>query len=192
MYLDKDQFVLHRLAELGDSVPAYLRFDLRHLTEFPDSASDIERISEQAINSPEQLRESWPRPTIAPFFKSNLTTNSLSSSTQICDILETSSASLKLFQLSVKNTPCFELLSLSNFRTLFVQSIEVGLRQFMNLILKTLDGTVITRTESDQIVLAPWMQKFDRQSDNKEVERSDGIQRPAFRITTFSRDCTNL
>lgn len=74
MYLDKDQFILHKVHDLKEAQPAFLRIDLRHLSEFPESAHDIERITAAALTQPEQLRTSWPRPTIAPFFKSNLTT----------------------------------------------------------------------------------------------------------------------
>jgi putative protease len=74
MYLDKDQFILHKLEDLAGRIPHYLRLDLRHLSDFPDSSWEIEKIVRLADTDPEDLRRSWPRPTIAPFFRSNLTT----------------------------------------------------------------------------------------------------------------------
>ncbi len=74
IYLDKDQFILHRLAELGSGTPDFIRLDLRHLSLFPDSAAEIDRIVLLALRSPEELRRNWPRATSAPFFRANMTT----------------------------------------------------------------------------------------------------------------------
>lgn len=74
MYLDKDQFILDRLDQLQSAGLDVLRIDLRHLSRNGRSADQIDKICGQAIHNVSLLRQSWPRPIRAPFFKSNRTT----------------------------------------------------------------------------------------------------------------------
>ncbi len=161
MYLDKDQFVVHRLAELKNGIPDYLRVDLRHLSEFPNSASNIVKIVSQALDSPDLLRESWPRPTIAPFFKSNLTTKQFKflnselrySRDEKCVAEVVSTERDKHAVLRV-----IQPFSLpGQFRAVDPSGVELCY-EFDSV--KNLEGQKITHTESDQIVLVPWMRKI--------------------------------
>ena len=75
MFLDKDQFILHRLDALKTAGLHSVRLDLRHLSKSGnDSADNIDQICQQALTDPALLRKNWPRKTHAPFFKTNKTT----------------------------------------------------------------------------------------------------------------------
>ena len=161
MYLDKDQFIVHKVTELGKGIPAFIRIDLRHLSEFPDSASAIQSVVAATLNEPEKLREEWPRPTIAPFFKSNLTTKQFKflnselrySRDEHCLAEVVSTEREKHTVLRVVQP--FELPG--KFRAIDPSGTEITCE--FNTV-KTLSGELVTKTEIDQLVLAPWLRKI--------------------------------
>lgn len=73
MFLDKDQFILDRLAGLQAAGLQWVRLDLRHLAQEPEMA--IDRVCQQALTDPVALRDRWPRSPRAPFFNANRTTS---------------------------------------------------------------------------------------------------------------------
>ncbi|MCM1983289.1 U32 family peptidase [Lyngbya confervoides] len=74
MYLDKDQFILDRLAPLAAAGLHTVRLDLRHLGQYGQVACGIDQLCDQCLNHPATVQENWPRPTRAPFFRANRTT----------------------------------------------------------------------------------------------------------------------
>lgn len=74
MFLDKDQFILDRLANLAAAGLAMVRLDLRHLSRSGEAATGITALCTQLQTDPSQLRQTWPRPIQAPFFNANRTT----------------------------------------------------------------------------------------------------------------------
>ncbi|MCK6512039.1 U32 family peptidase [Myxococcota bacterium] len=73
LYLDKDQFILDRLSGLLDA-GLWIRLDLRHLRDHSASIAQIDGLVEAMQHDATALRQAWPRPTRAPFFKNNKTT----------------------------------------------------------------------------------------------------------------------
>lgn len=74
MFLDKDQFILDRLAALQEAGMHTIRLDLRSLQPAEDAAPNVDQICQQIATDPTALRQQWPRPTRAPFFNANRTT----------------------------------------------------------------------------------------------------------------------
>jgi len=74
MFLDKDQFILDRLEGLRRAGMHTIRLDLRSLQSATDATPNIDRICQQIATDPATLRQTWPRPTRAPFFNANRTT----------------------------------------------------------------------------------------------------------------------
>ena len=85
LFLDRDQFILDRLDGLRAGGLQTVRIDLRHLSrgdrhkdDTPGdeihSAAQIVEICRKLRDDPKALRASWPRPTRAPFFRTNRTT----------------------------------------------------------------------------------------------------------------------
>ena len=161
MYLDKDQYILHKLDALGDRCPTYIRLDLRHTNEYPESAHDIVRITELALTNPEELRRSWRRPTIAPFFKSNLTTKQfklLNSELRysrddgcVAEIVATERES----HCVLRAIQPFTLPAL--FNAIDPNGTVVPC-EFTTL--RYLDGRETTSVDEDQVVIAPWLKRI--------------------------------
>jgi putative protease len=161
MYLDKDQYILHKLDAITAGCPTYFRIDLRHLSEFPRSAFDIETISVQALSNPEDLRKNWPRPTIAPFFKSNLTTKQFKllnselrfnrDDTCVAEIVSTE----RDRHCVLRVVQPFTLPG--KFKVLDPGGVEVE-KELLSL--KTLAGEEITSANTDQVLIAPWIKKI--------------------------------
>lgn len=78
MYLDKDQFILNKLSGIEEAGIASVRIDLRHLSSNKRACENISRVCSQIIEGEDSQRRAWPRPTLAPFFKSNKTTKQFS------------------------------------------------------------------------------------------------------------------
>lgn len=160
MYLDKDQCILHKLDTLADGCPAYIRLDLRHIGEFPESAHDIERIALQGKETPEELRKTWPRPTIAPFFKSNLTTKQfklLNSEVRfnrddscVAEVVATERG----HHCVLRAIQPFTLPG--TFKAIDPTGAEVPC-EFSTF--KALDGTPVTQVNEDDLVITPWMKR---------------------------------
>lgn len=160
MYLDKDQYIFHKIDALEGARPAFLRIDLRHLSEFPHSAHDIRRIASAALEQPEQLRASWPRPTIAPFFKSNLTTKQfkrLKSEVQynrdekcLAEIVGTERGNHCVMRaLQPFTLP-------ATFKVIDPSGAVVPC-EFTSV--KRLNGAETTTVEEDDVVITPWMKR---------------------------------
>jgi putative protease len=161
MYLDKDQFIVHKLHELGSYRPAFLRIDLRHLSEFPDSSHDIVRIASEARTSPESLRESWPRPTIAPFFKSNLTTKQFKFLNSELRFSRDESCIAEVVSTEREKHTVLRIVQPFSMPQRYLAIDPNGsevLGEFHQL--KSLSGDALTEVSSDQLVLAPWMRKI--------------------------------
>lgn len=78
MFLDKDQYILHKLENLKKAKIHTIRIDLRHLSTDFNAAAGLQRLclclSQGVVVPPTE----WPRKTLAPFFKSNNTTKQFS------------------------------------------------------------------------------------------------------------------
>lgn len=161
MYLDKDQYILHKLDAITEGCPTYIRIDLRHLSEFPLSAYNIESVTSQALSNPEELRKSWPRPTIAPFFKSNLTTKQFKllnselrfSRDDACVAEVVSTERDRHCVLRVVQP--FTLPG--KFKVLDPSGIVVE-KELLSL--KKITGEEVTNTTADQVLIAPWIKKI--------------------------------
>ena len=74
MYLDKDQFLLDRLSTLEDCGFHTIRIDTRHFSSDQSAQSSLKKLCHTAIHHADQIKELWPFPVRAPFFKANRTT----------------------------------------------------------------------------------------------------------------------
>ena len=158
MYLDKDQCILDKLDALKGACPHYLRLDLRHIREFPESARGIEEFARLAVEQPEELRRTWPRPTRAPFFKSNLTTKQfkllnsevrLSRDEQcVAEIVSTERGSHCVLRAIQSFTVP------GRFRVIDPSGREI-LCEFGSL--RYLSGSETTTVSEDELVLGPWL-----------------------------------
>ncbi|MCB9644206.1 MAG: U32 family peptidase [Myxococcales bacterium] len=74
LFLDKDQFILDRLEGLRDAGLASVRLDIRHLRGSNEPFAQLDQLVAQMDKDADALRKAWPRPTRAPFFRSNKTT----------------------------------------------------------------------------------------------------------------------
>ena len=160
MYLDKDQYIFHKTADLEDAQPAFLRIDLRHLSEFPESAHDIERIAVSATEQPETLRTSWPRPTIAPFFKSNLTTKQFKRLKSEVQINRDESCVAEVVGAERENhcvMRAMQAFSLPATFNIMDPSGAVVPCEFTSV--KRINGTETTTVEADEVVITPWFKR---------------------------------
>jgi len=71
MFLDQDQFILDRLSRLEEVGFDSIRIDLREFSRPGRAAEGIEIFSAALTGAALGLREKWPRPTGAPFFRAN-------------------------------------------------------------------------------------------------------------------------
>ncbi|RMG39599.1 MAG: hypothetical protein D6719_12915 [Candidatus Dadabacteria bacterium] len=73
LYLDRDYFILHKLAKLTEAGLYAARIDLRPYSPARHSAHGIDRLL-NAYHNNSDLRTLWPSKTGSPFFKTNKTT----------------------------------------------------------------------------------------------------------------------
>lgn len=73
MYLNKDLFILDKLAALAEAGLHTVRIDLRQVSERPDSAVGFDSLL-AAVVAGESKPTQWPKPAFAPFFRRNNTT----------------------------------------------------------------------------------------------------------------------
>lgn len=74
MFLDRDQFILDRLDKCWQAGLRMARLDFRHISPAPDACQPLDTWGRLLLSAPASIREQWPRPTRAPFFKVNKTT----------------------------------------------------------------------------------------------------------------------
>lgn len=160
MYLDKDQYIFHKITDLNDAQPAFLRIDLRHLSEFPESAHDIERIASSAVEQPEALRTSWPRPTIAPFFKSNLTTKQFKRLKSEVQLNRDDTCVAEVVGAERENhcvMRAMQAFTLPATFNIMDPSGAVVPCEFASV--KRLNGTETTTVAEDEVVITPWFKR---------------------------------
>ena len=163
MFLDKDQFILDRLASLEKAGLQMVRLDLRHLSQDGNIAINIDQICRQILDNPAALRTQWPRPTRAPFFKANRTTS-------IFHRMK-SKAKLAAYRNEIGLAEIVAVESKTSVIFYALQPFELS--QINNLILPTgeerelptdlefrnLNGEAITRCDREQILITHWFKK---------------------------------
>lgn len=161
MYLDKDQFILDRLDPLRDAGLEMVRIDLRHLSSEGNSATDIQEICAKVISDSSLLRQEWPRPTRAPFFKTNRTTAQF--------------ARMKSFLHEERDERCLaEIIGGDNGNYVVYQAIrDFTMDEVESMVLPTgeevdipartvfrdRDGREVRTSQADQILVSGWVKK---------------------------------
>ncbi len=161
MFLDKDQFIVDKLAALQSAGLHTVRLDLRHLGGDGDVAVDIDRICQRIVSDPASLRVTWPRETRAPFFRANRTTALF--------------PRMKSKQSKYRNDVCLAEVLAGERRKYVVfytlRPFEVSLIKSMMLptgeeievpqgvAFHNLDGELLDTFEPEQIIVTNWIKK---------------------------------
>ncbi|MEM7130207.1 MAG: U32 family peptidase [Chloroflexota bacterium] len=161
MYLDKDQFILDRLDQLREVGLSTLRLDLRHLSQGEHSAQGIEELCQQFILDPLQLRDKWPRPTRAPFFKTNRTTAQFSRMKSPLHEQRDESCLAEIIAGDNGNYVVYQ--ARRDFHVTQVESIVLSTGEEIDVPSHTTfqdrDGRRIQQAVADQILISGWIKK---------------------------------
>lgn len=161
MFLDKDQYVLDRLENLGGAGLERFRLDLRHLDHAGGGAPQLEEICTLAHEDPAALRRRWPRKTRAPFFRANKTTAQFSRMKSPLHAQRDRSCLAQLLAGENGNFVVFYTLraaSICSATHLVLPSGE-ELELPESLHFRDLDGNTLTSFEAEQIVVSDWIKK---------------------------------
>jgi len=161
MFLDKDQFILHKLEGLRSAGLHTVRLDLRHLEKDGNIAIDIDNICQQILENPTSLRIHWPRETRAPFFKANRTTALFPRmKSKVADYRDDSCLAEVIAGESKKYVVFytgrdFEISQIQNLMLPTGKQIEIH----PGIIFRNLNGEQIESVASDQIIVTDWIKK---------------------------------
>ncbi|MEM7536543.1 MAG: U32 family peptidase [Chloroflexota bacterium] len=161
MFLDKDQFILDRLDKLAEAGLHMVRLDVRHLSTAGDAATDIDVVYAAMHEQPQKLRRQWQRPTRAPFFRTNKTTAQFGrlkskryayrDESVLAEIVAIENGRYIVFQalqnFEIEQAGC---ILLSTGETLMLPS---------DLHFRSLDGTLITQPQDQQLFTSGWVKK---------------------------------
>ncbi|MEY4701726.1 MAG: hypothetical protein RL326_1913 [Pseudomonadota bacterium] len=159
MYLNKDHFILERLANLDAAGIHTVRIDMRDLREEGHSAVGIKELCEKVLSNDSTLDESWPRPTSAPFFKRNRTDKQFSRMKPQTRLLRDNSCLGEV--VSVERGEVIALYALQDFSSenatfTFIshdgQTVEARIESFMDLA-----GNPIGSCKAQSVVVSPWV-----------------------------------
>ncbi|MGB3534323.1 MAG: U32 family peptidase [Microcoleaceae cyanobacterium] len=163
MFLDKDQFILDQLETLEKAGLHTVRLDLRHLNPKEKATVNLENICQQLLVNLTALRQQWPRPTRAPFFKINRTTS----------IFSRMKSKSKLAEYRHQNAVAEILTGSSGNYVVFYSWRSFEASQVHRLILPTgeempvpkdtlfrnIDGEAIQACQPEQILITSWIKK---------------------------------
>jgi len=161
LFLDRDQFILDRLAKLQSAGLHTVRLDLRHLGQAGNIAVDVDRICREILEDPVSLRDRWPRESRAPFFNANRTTalfprmqaKHAAYRNQDClaEVLTGESGKYVVFQ-----TLC--PFAADQIQNMVMPTGEiVGLPSDLNF--RTLTGEPLSSFEPEQLLVTDWIKK---------------------------------
>lgn len=161
LFLDRDQFILDRLAKLELAGLHIVRLDLRHLGQGGNVAVDVDCICREILEDPASLRDRWPRQTRAPFFNANRTTalfprlqaKPAAYRNQDClaEVLTGESGKYVVFQTLCPFTA-------DQIQNMVMPTGEiVGLPSDLNF--RTLTGEPLSSFESEQLLVTDWIKK---------------------------------
>ena len=161
MFLDKDQFILDRLATLQSAGLHTVSLDLRHLVHDGDVAVDIDLICQQIAENPTLLRTTWTKETRAPFFNANRTTaifprmkSKLSNYRNNACLAEVLAGEKGKYVVFYTLRP----FDISQIRRLIVPTgEEIELTQ--KIAFRNLNGKQLNTFDSDQILVTDWIKK---------------------------------
>lgn len=161
LFLDRDQFILDRLAKLEKARLHTVRLDLRHLVQAGNVAVDVDRICRDILDNPISLRDRWPRQTRAPFFNANRTTALF--------------PRMKAKHAGYRNQDCLaEVLSGESGKYVVFQSLRpFTADQIQNMVMptgetvglpadvhfRTLTGEPLSSFEPEQLLVTDWIKK---------------------------------
>jgi len=161
LFLDRDQFILDRLAKLQAAGLHTVRLDLRHLAQAGNVAVDVDRICREILEDPASLRDRWPRETRAPFFNANQTTalfprlkaKHAAYRNQDClaEVLTGESGKYVVFQ------------TLRSFEAAQIQNLVMPTGDILDLppdlAFRTLSGEPRSTFEPEQLLVTDWIKK---------------------------------
>jgi len=159
MYLNKDHFILDRLANLDAAGMHTVRLDMRDLKEEGRSAGGIKELCERVLGNNSDLEESWPRPTSAPFFKRNRTDKQFSRMKPQTRLQRDNACLAEV--VSVERGQAMALYTLQQFPAegatfRFIshdgESVAVTLDSFMDL-----SGNPLGVCAAQSVVMCPWI-----------------------------------
>ncbi len=161
LFLDKDQFILDRFHRLRAAGLHTLGLDLRHLGEAGQRAVGIERICQKIFTDVAGLRKNWPRPTQAPFFKTNNTTAQFSRLKSKLHPYRDGDCLAEL--VATEKGQFVAFYTLQPFATtgayrLVLPSAEV-LELPKGLLFRTLDDRATDYAEAGQLLVSNWVKK---------------------------------
>jgi U32 family peptidase len=161
MFLDKDQFILDRLAKLDAAGCHTVRIDVRHLSKAGEAANRVDQICQQALSDPVGLRAQWPKETRAPFFNANRTTHvfprlrsKLTGQRQETCLAESIAGEGKHYVV-------FQ--SLRSFTAADIDCIQLPTGETLpmpeNWSMRDLEGNVVDVLEGQQLFMTDWVKK---------------------------------
>ncbi len=163
MFLDKDQFILDQLEPLITAGLHTVRLDLRHLNQPGHLTVDLATICQQILTDPEALRKQWPRPTRAPFFKTNRTTSIFSRMKSKSKLAEYRHHNALAEILTGESGNYVVFYSWRRFDISQIQSLVLPTGQAIsvpeNIVFCNIDGEPIQTCDPEQILVTPWIKK---------------------------------
>ncbi len=163
MFLDKDQFILDQLEPLAEAGLDTVRLDLRHLGNAENIAVNVDTICQQIFTDPATLRKNWPKPTRSPFFKVNRTTSIFSRMKSKSKLSEYRHQGALAELLTGKSGEYVVFYSLRSFEITEIKTLVLPTGQEIEfsseVIFRNLNGDLIQRCESEQILITTWIKK---------------------------------
>jgi putative protease len=159
MYLNKDHFILDKLANLESAGMHTVRIDMRDLREEGHAATGIKELCEKVFAHDDTLGESWPRPTSAPFFKRNRTDKQFARMKPQTRLLRDNSCLGEV--VSVERGEAIAIYTLQEFATgnskfKYIshdgQTVETSIESFMDL-----SGNPVDACQAHAVVISPWV-----------------------------------
>jgi putative protease len=159
MYLNKDHFILDKLASLQAAGMHTVRIDMRDLREEGHAAAGIKELCEKVLAHDGAICESWPRPTSAPFFKRNRTDKQFARMKPQTRLLRDNSCLGEV--VSVERGEAIAIYALQEFsagnsRFKYIshdgQTVEASIESFIDM-----SGNPVDSCQAQAVVVSPWV-----------------------------------
>lgn len=159
MYLNKDHFILDKLARLEAAGMHSIRIDLRDLQNGDCSAKGIEELCRMTVSHDPALDSAWARPTAAPFFKRNRTDKQFSRMKPHTRLLRDANCVAEV--VTVERGELLGLMALRDFELTgstykFVAhdgtELPVDIESLSDMV-----GNALTRCDAHKLVRCPWI-----------------------------------
>lgn len=160
MFLDKDQFILDKLAGLEQAGCEAIRIDLKHLSSDGSSAEGILELCQQFRAKDPTIRKTWPRKTLAPFFKTNKTTARFSKLKSPLHVMRDESCLAQIVYGEKGKYVVFY--TLRSFQVKQADAIVLSTGEQLEveqLSFTSTDGELLSEVEANTIVVTPWIKK---------------------------------